>query len=232
MLEQFTGKFWIIRKHPLLWGQLLLAGAGGVLDEWSSIWAGWIWAAVAAIGLIGFLVCYWPMLMKYAVRASGLVSRPVLAGAIIVISCIIPLIIVLTWPQDDLLPEEEALLAEVGPEAMLATSESYPFPPMYDDPELRTRPLCHNPSNAPPYQEVDCTRLNEVVEYCGLISVRAYGITRIDSADPRGAVWHFRGCLRGQDMDWETCGKGEKDCYLFEFTGEKGYQSMRDFEGK
>lgn len=95
-------------------------------------------------------------------------------------------------------------------------------------PELRTRPLCE--LGLMPDLE-NCDDLALAVDDCGLYAVRSGELTHPVRADSRGATWSFRGCLTGWRMSWETCTKGEKNCYLLEFTGEKGYRDMRDFEG-
>ena len=53
----------------------------------------------------------------------------------------------------------------------------------------------------------------------------------MERSDPRAVTMYFRGCLVGNGMSWETCSEGEKNCYLFEYTKEKGLRDMRDFEG-
>ena len=98
----------------------------------------------------------------------------------------------------------------------------------YSSPELRTRPLCE--LGLMPDLE-NCDDLALAVDDCGLYAVRSGELTHPERADPRGATWSFRGCLTGWRMSWETCTMGEKNCYLFEYTGQKGYRDMRDFEG-
>ena len=95
--------------------------------------------------------------------------------------------------------------------------------------ELRTKPVC--PIGAMP--DIDnCDDLDRAVEKCGIIAVRNGELTHPERAKARNATMIFRGCLSSYKMSWEPCDKGEKSCYLFGYTGEKGFQSMRDYEGK
>ena len=99
--------------------------------------------------------------------------------------------------------------------------------------DLRTRPVCID-ENLLPTDPVECPQLNATVERCGRSTAFSYGLTHPVRANSHMgmAAWHFRGCLQSGGLSWETCDKNEKGCYLFEYTGEKGFRDMRDFEGR
>ena len=178
--------------------------------DWSLVAAGGVGAAFGLLYLVivHVLPCpqWLPLLSGKIVQWLKAYSQAML---ILVLSVILLTIIITRWPRDGLSAMDQVAFEQPNV-------------------ALRTHPVC--PVGVMP-DLVNCDNLDRAVENCGLYAVRSGELTHPGRADPRTATWSFRGCLVGRKMSWETCNKGEKNCYLFKYTGEKGFRGMRDFEG-
>ena len=198
--------------------------AGAIVDSVTDIAPLWVWSVVAissfaSAGLVFFSNRWYepwrqtgqPAEITQWLKAYGQ------AMMIFVLGVILLVIIIANWTYDERPTIDQAERTTAKEQELKDANQ-----------ELRTHPVC--PIGIMPDLE-NCDNLDRAVEKCGLYAVRTGGLTHPGRADPRTATWSFRGCLSGWKMSWETCNMGEKNCYLFKYTGKKGFRDMRDFEG-
>ena len=208
--------------------------------DWSPVAAGGVGVAFGLLYLVTVLVLprpqWLPLLSGKIVQWLKAYSQAML---FLVLSVILLAIIITRWPRDELSAMDQVAFEQPNvaqpienrpiEEQTVVERTTVEEQELKDaDQALRTHPVC--PVGVMP-DLVNCDNLDGVVEHCGLNAVRSGELTHPGRAGPRLATWSFRGCLLGRKMSWETCNKGEKNCYLFEDTGEKGFRGMRDFEG-
>ena len=60
-----------MRAHfPIILGETVWFGVGGMLNAWLPVSPGWIWAGVTIVGAIGLLVYYWSALAQLYLRVT------------------------------------------------------------------------------------------------------------------------------------------------------------------
>ena len=82
---------------------------------------------------------------------------------------------------------------------------------------LLTRPIC----------ESDCENFDFIVRDCERKAVEVGGLALgrgeiAFSRDVEDATTYFRGCLIDQELNWETCERGEPDCRLLKSFRDRG----------
>lgn len=208
--------------------------------DWSPVLAGCVGLAAALLYLVGSRALPHPQWLRvFPEEITQWLKEYGQTILILLLSVSLLVIAITIWTRGEPSTIEQAVFEQssvtqpveevpIAKESVVEKPTAEEQQSKYLNPELRTQPMC--PLGLMP-DLVNCDDLERAVEDCGLYAVRSGELTHPKRADPRDSTWSFRGCLRGWRMSWKTCSKGEKNCYLFEYTGEKGFRDMRDFEG-